>query len=314
LDGAARVERYRRAVVWNYSIISLGGWNMQIVTDRGADLAPEQLAGLDISYAQLLIQLDGKTYRSGVDLDPNTFYEMLGATESFPTTSQPSAGEFAELYRGLAVKDPDIFSIHISSGLSGTLNSARAGANMVPEANITFFDTMTLSVPEGWMVEAAVRMLRAGWPMDAIIAKLEDLRKHINGIFTLNTLKYLIHGGRISHIKGLMASLLNIKPIICVDKVKGMYDTVGQEITLKRAIGKMAETLEQWYPLGTRMRVQLLHGNNMDAVEILRAKMVSLYDCVMEPVTAIAPVLGAHTGPGLVGMSVAPMAVFDDIP
>ena len=287
---------------------------MQIVTDRGADLAPEQLAGLDISYAQLLIQLDGKTYRSGVDLDPNTFYEMLGATESFPTTSQPSAGEFAELYRGLAVKDPDIFSIHISSGLSGTLNSARAGANMVPEANITFFDTMTLSVPEGWMVEAAVRMLRAGWPMDAIIATLEVLRQQINGIFTLNTLKYLIHGGRISHIKGLMASLLNIKPIICVDKVKGMYDTVGQEITLKRAIGKMAETLEQWYPLGTRMRVQLLHGNNMDAVEILRAKMVSLYDCVMEPVTAIAPVLGAHTGPGLVGMSVAPMAVFDDIP
>ena len=287
---------------------------MQIVTDRGADLAPEQLAGLDFSYAQLLIQLDGKTYRSGVDLDPNTFYEMLGATESFPTTSQPSAGEFAELYRGLAAKDPDIFSIHISSGLSGTLNSARAGANMVPEANITFFDTMTLSVPEGWMVEAAVRMLRAGWPMDAIIAKLEDLRKHINGIFTLNTLKYLVHGGRISHIKGLMASLLNIKPIICVDKVKGMYETVGQEITLKRAISKMAETLEQWYPLGTRMRVQLLHGNNLDAVEVLRARMVSLYDCVMEPVTAIAPVLGAHTGPGLVGMSIAPMAVFDDIP
>lgn len=287
---------------------------MQIVTDRGADLAPEQKKDLDLSYIQLVINLDGKSYRSGVDLDANTFYEMLSATESFPTTSQPSAGEFAELYRNLAATDPDIFSIHISSGLSGTINSARAGAAMVPEANVTFFDTMTLSVPEGWMVQAAARMIRAGWPMEAVIAKLEVLRQQVNGIFTLNTLKYLIHGGRISHIKGLVASLLNIKPVIGVEKEKGMYATFGQEITLKRAIGKMAETIEQWYPLGTKLRVQLLHGNNLDAVAILREKMLGLYDCVMEPVTAIAPVLGAHTGPGLVGMSVAPMAVFEDIP
>ncbi len=287
---------------------------MQIVTDRGADLAPEQMQGLNFTYAPLMIQLDGKTYSSGVDLEPNEFYRMLGETESFPTTSQPSAGEFAELYRGLARKDPDIFSIHISSGLSGTLNSAKAGAEMVPEANVTFFDSMTLSVPEGWMVQAAVRMIGAGWQLDKVTAKLEMLRREVNGIFTLNTLKYLIHGGRISHIKGLMASLLNIKPIIGVEKERGMYATFGQEITFKRAIGKMAETLEQWYPLGTRLRVQLLHGNNLESVELLREKMLHLYDCVMEPVTAIAPVLGAHTGPGLVGMSVAPAAAFDDIP
>ena len=287
---------------------------MQIVTDRGADLAPEQLQGLGITHAQLMIQLDGKTYSSGVDLEPNEFYRMLGETESFPTTSQPSAWEFAELYRELAKKDADIFSVHISSGLSGTINSARAGAAMVPEANVTFFDTMTLSVPEGWMVQAAARMIEPGWPMDKVIAKLEVLRQEINGIFTLNTLKYLIHGGRISHIKGLMASLLNIKPIIGVEKEHGMYATFGQEITFKRAIGKMAETLEHWYPLGTRLRVQLLHGNNLDAVELLREKMTHLYDCVMEPVTAIAPVLGAHTGPGLVGMAAAPMAAFEDIP
>jgi len=287
---------------------------MQIVTDRGADLAPEQLQGLGITHAQLMIQLDGKTYSSGVDLEPNEFYRMLGETESFPTTSQPSAGEFAELYRELAKKDADIFSVHISSGLSGTINSARAGAAMVPEANVTFFDTMNLSVPEGWMVEAAARMIKAGWPMDKVIAKLEVLRRETNGIFTLNTLKYLIHGGRISHIKGLMASLLNIKPIIGVEKEHGMYATFGQEITFKRAISKMAETLENWYPLGTRLRVQLLHGNNLDAVELLREKLMNLYDCVMEPVTPIAPVLGAHTGPGLVGMAVGPMAVFEDIP
>jgi len=263
---------------------------------------------------QLLIQLEDKTYRSGIDLDPNTFYEMLSQTESFPTTSQPSAGEFAELYRTLAKKDPEIFSIHISSGLSGTINSARAGADMVPEAKVTFFDTMTLSVPEGWMVEAAARMIGAGWSMERVIAKLEMLREHINGIFTLNTLKYLIHGGRISHIKGLVASLLNIKPVIGVEKEKGMYATFGQEITLKRAMGKLVDVVAHWYPQTSKLRVQLLHGNNLEAVDYLREKMLERFDCHLEPVTAIAPVLGAHTGPGLVGMGVAPMWVFEDLP
>jgi DegV family protein with EDD domain len=287
---------------------------MQIVTDRGADLAPEQKASLDLAYIQLLIHLNDKSYRSGIDIDPNDFYTLLSETDSFPTTSQPSAGEFAELYRDLAKKDPDIFSIHISSGLSGTINAARAGAEMVPEANVTFFDTMTLSVPEGWMVEAAARMFGAGWSVERVIAKLETLREQVNGIFTLNTLKYLIHGGRISHIKGLVASLLNIKPIIGVEKVKGMYDTFGQEITLKRAMGKIVDVVEHWYPSKPKLRVQLLHGNNLEAVEYLREKMLERFDCLMEPVTPVAPVLGAHTGPGLVGLSVAPLSVFADIP
>lgn len=287
---------------------------MQIVTDRGADLAPEQKASLNLAYIQLLIHLNDKSYRSGIDIDPNDFYTLLGETDSFPTTSQPSAGEFAELYRDLAKKDPDIFSIHISSGLSGTINAARAGAEMVPEANVTFFDTMTLSVPEGWMVEAAARMFGAGWSVERVIAKLETLREQVNGIFTLNTLKYLIHGGRISHIKGLVASLLNIKPIIGVEKVKGMYDTFGQEITLKRAMGKIVDVVEHWYPSKPKLRVQLLHGNNLEAVEYLREKMLERFDCLMEPVTPVAPVLGAHTGPGLVGLSVAPLSVFADIP
>ncbi|HEY9088189.1 MAG TPA: DegV family protein [Anaerolineaceae bacterium] len=287
---------------------------MQIVTDRGADLAPEQKASLDLAYIQLLIHLNDKSYRSGIDIDPNDFYTLLSETDSFPTTSQPSAGEFAELYRDLAKKTPDIFSIHISSGLSGTINAARAGAEMVPEANVTFFDTMTLSVPEGWMVEAAARMLGAGWSVERVIAKLETLREQVNGIFTLNTLKYLIHGGRISHIKGLVASLLNIKPVIGVEKVKGMYDTFGQEITLKRAMGKIVDVVEHWYPQKPKLRVQLLHGNNLEAVEYLREKMLERFDCLMEPVTPVAPVLGAHTGPGLVGLAVAPLSVFADIP
>ncbi len=122
---------------------------MQIVTDSAADLSTAQLKEMSIHTVPLSIQLDGKTYRSGIDLQPTEFYSLLKQTESFPTTSQPSPGDFAALYRQLALTDPEILSIHISSGLSGTLNAARSGASMVPEAHVTFFDSMTSLQPIG---------------------------------------------------------------------------------------------------------------------------------------------------------------------
>ncbi|MEN6434726.1 MAG: DegV family protein, partial [Anaerolineaceae bacterium] len=100
---------------------------MQILTDRGADITPEVAEEFGIKFAPLRIILEGKTYTSGVDLDSSAFYKMLEETKSFPTTSMPSAGEFADLYRELAKKDPEILSIHISSGLSGTLSAAKLG-------------------------------------------------------------------------------------------------------------------------------------------------------------------------------------------
>jgi DegV family protein with EDD domain len=284
---------------------------MQIVTDRGADLSPEQLEGLDIHYAGLRITLDGKTYESGVDLDPLTFYQMLLETESFPTTSQPSAGEFADLYRKLAQKDPEILSVHISSGLSGTCNAARLGAEMVPEANVTIWDSKTLSCPLGWQVEMAARMAQSGEKLKEILERLSILREKADGIFTLDTLKYLIHGGRINHITGLLASVLNIKPIIGVEKELGKYVQLAKHITTKRSIQGLAELAAGWYGVGSKLRVQLLHGNNLEGVEFLREKMSQMFDCQWMPTTPVAPVLGAHTGPGLVGMSVSLASVFE---
>jgi DegV family protein with EDD domain len=178
---------------------------MQIVSDRGMDLAPEQMAGLDIHLVPLTLTLDGKSYRSGVDIQPAEFYRLLSATESFPTTSQPSPGDFAEIYRRLAATDPEILSIHISSGLSGTLNAAQAGADLVPEARVTFVDTKTLSGAEGWQVEAAARALKAGWSKEKILNLVARVSAATDTIFTLTTLKYLIHGGRISHLKDCLA-------------------------------------------------------------------------------------------------------------
>jgi DegV family protein with EDD domain len=286
---------------------------MQIVTDRGMDLSPQQEAELTLHFVPLQIILDGKSYAGGVDLQPDEFYRMLEKTNSFPTTSQPSVEEFARLYRKLAETDPEILSIHISSGLSGTINTARAAAESVPEAHITIVDSLSLSAPFGWQVEAAARAIKAGWSMEKIVSMLEQLRTETRGIFTLATMKYLIHGGRISHIRGLLASMLNIKPVIAVETVHGTYAEMGKEITLKRAIQKIVDVVQGWYPAGTKLRVQPLHGNNLEGVEILRQKLLQAFSVHWEPVTAIAPVLGAHTGPTLVGMAVAPQSVFDEL-
>lgn len=287
---------------------------MQIVSDRGMDLSPEQMEGLNIHLAPLIIQLDGKTYVSGVDVQPNEFYKLLRSAEGMPTTSLPSPGDFAELYQELAKEDPDILSVHISSGLSSTFNAARQGARMVPEANIAFFDTMTLSGAEGWQVEAAARAAQAGWPLERILSLLEQVREHTETLFTLPELKYLIHGGRISHIKGLLASVLNIKPVIGVSKEDGRYYQRAQQRTLKRAIRKIVGLIAEDVGEGIPLRVQVMHANNPGDAKTLRDLIDDRFECTWLPVGSIAPVLGAHTGPGLVGVVYAPLEKYPDLP
>lgn len=284
---------------------------MQIVTDHGMDLAPSQKKGLNLHLVPLQITLDGKTYQGGKDLTSEEFYALLQDAEGLPTTSQPSPSDFANLYRKLAEEDPEILSVHISSGLSGTMNSARLGAEMVPEAHVTLVDSKTLSCPFGWQVEGAAHALQAGWPLDKILSYLEVIRTQSNAYYTLGSLKYLVHGGRISHIKGLMAAVLNIKPIIAVDKDTGKYVDVAKERTLKRAIQRIATTVVQRYGEGARVRIQLLHGQNPEGVEELRQALQGQLECHFDPTVAIAPVLGAHTGPSLVGLSAGPLDIFE---
>jgi DegV family protein with EDD domain len=287
---------------------------MKIVSDSGMDMSPEQMQGLDMRLVPLKFTLEGKTYRSGVDIQPDEFYQLLASTESFPTTSQPSPGDIASVYRELAATDPDILSVHISSGLSGTVNSAKSAAAMVPEANVTIWDTKTLSGAEGWQVEAAARAAKAGWPKDKILELLERVRSVTDTLYTLATLKYLIHGGRINHIAGLLAQVLNIKPLIGVEKEHGIYVQHGQARSLDKAILKLADHVAQCFPPGTAMRFQVLHGHNAAGAALLRGRLEQLFKCTFLPAGPIAPVLGAHTGPGLVGVVYAPMAAFPELP
>ena len=289
---------------------------MQIVTDSGVDLllSPDQLAELNIHVVPLVVTMDGRSYREGVDIQPEEFYRLLAETESLPVTSQPSAGDFAETYRRLAATDPEILSIHMTSGLSGTFNSAQTGASMVPEANVTLVDTKTLSAAAGWQVEAAARAARAGWSVEQILEMMERIGAASESAYTLKELKYLIHGGRISHMKGLIASLLNIKPLIGVEKVNGTYVQLGQTRSFKAAVKGLAERITQHHAPGTALRVQVLHSYNPQGAAMLREFIDQRFDCSWLPGGTLSLVLGAHTGPSMVGVAYAPVSAFAEVP
>ncbi|TET97681.1 MAG: DegV family protein [Anaerolineales bacterium] len=289
---------------------------MQIVTDSGTDLSltNEQLSSLNIHVVPLTVTLDEKSYKERVDIQPEEFYQLLEESGNLPTTSQPSAGEFAEIYKKIAATDTDILSIHMSSGLSGTFNSATAGVELVPEANITVIDTKTLSAAAGWQVEAAARAFKAGWSMDKVLALMERIGKASDSLYTLKELKYLIHGGRISHMKGLIATALNIKPLIGVEKVNGTYSQHGQVRTFKGAVKGLVDLITKQHEPGSALRVQVLHSFNPEGAAMLRELVDQQFDCTWLPVHPMSLVLGAHTGPSMVGVAYGALSEFEDIP
>ncbi len=287
---------------------------MQIVTDSGFDLAQQQIGGFKLHTLPLKITLSGVSYRSGIDIQPEEFYKLLEKTEDMPITSTPSPGEFLEIYKDAAEEDPDILSIHISSGLSGTFNSARTASEQVENANITLVDTRSLSVEMGWQIEAAIRGIKAAWKTEKILTLMKKVRETSEVIFTLPDLSYLIHGGRISHLKGLLASLLGIKPLIGVDKEDGKYYDRGKARTFKRAIQAIPAYIADKISPSTTLRAQIAHANNPDAADQLREAMEKIFSCEWLPNCTISPVLGAHTGRGLVGLVFAPLAQLPELP
>lgn len=289
---------------------------MQIVTDTGMDmyLPPELMPEIPIHIVPHTITLDGKSYRSGEEIQADELQKMLMATTSFPVTSQPSAGDFAEMYRKLAAADPDILSIQMSSGLSGTYNAARLGAEMVPEANITVVDTKTLCAALGWQVAASARALKAGWPLEKIVALIEHIGAATESIYTLDELKYLIHGGRISHMKGLLASMLKIRPLIGVEKVGGTYSQLGMARTFETALQGLVDIMLKHHKAGSALRVQVLHSYNQSGVEVLRDLISPIFNCTWMPIQYMSPALAAHTGPSMVGVAFAAADVFEGLP
>ena len=285
---------------------------MKIVTDCAADMSAEELEKLEITQAPLFIQFPEKEVNA-MEISADEFYNRLEAMRpAIPTTAQPSSGIFAEIYRRIAQVEKNILSIHISSGLSGTINSARDGGEQVKsEANVNYWDTLTLSGGERFQVMAAALASRAHWTWHTIQERLEQIREKTEVIYTLDTLEYLARGGRIGRVKAMAGALLNLKPVIRVDS-DGKYSTVSTGRTLGKSINAIAEHLHQKYAL-TPVWVTILHGRFAEEAEILANELKTKLNVKKFEVNRISPVLGVHTGPGIVGAAVVPMELMEDL-
>jgi len=285
---------------------------MKIVTDSAADLTQEEIESLDITVAPLEIQFPEGTVFSE-DISRDDFYTRLRTMwPQIPSTSQPSSGLFANVYKRLAQLKEDVLSIHISSGLSGTINSARLGAAEMVDIAIEHVDSMTLSGGERFQVLAAALASRAGRSKDFILERLQRIRQSTEVIYTLETLAYLAKGGRIGRVQALAGALLHLKPVINVDKKDGKYSTVGKERTMQRALTSITEHLQKTY--GSKpLWVTVLHGQIQDQAEILSSMLQAKLNVAKIEILRISPVLGVHTGPGIVGVAVVPMELMDDL-
>jgi DegV family protein with EDD domain len=285
---------------------------MKIVTDCAADLSAKERDELGIVEAPLYIQFpEGE--ENAADIAPDDFYNRLEAMRpAIPTTAQPSSGLFAELYEKLATTKEQILSIHISSGLSGTLNSAINGAAQLKEKVVSTVDSMTLSGGQRFQVLAAVKAAKAGWDIDAIKERLDAIRAKTEVIYTLETLEYLARGGRIGRVQALAGSVLKLKPIIHVDHADGKYTTLGKGRTIKKNVAEMVNHLAEIYG-DAPLWITVLHGRFQKGADQMKEAMEAGLNVAKMEVTRISPVLGVHTGPGIVGAAVLPMALMEDL-
>jgi DegV family protein with EDD domain len=285
---------------------------MKIVTDCAADMPAEELEKLGITQAPLFIQFpEGEI--NATEISADAFYDRLEAMRpAIPTTAMPSAGLFAELYRKVAQNEKDVLSIHISSGLSGTINAAQDGGEQAkPEVNVNFWDTLTLSGGERFQVLAAALASKAGWTLEAIQERMKRIREKTEVIYTLDTLEYLARGGRIGRVKAIAGALLNLKPVIRVD-TDGKYSTVTTGRTLNKSMAAITDHLYEKYA-HTPLWVTVLHGRFAEKAEALASELKEKLNITKFEVMRISPVLGVHTGPGIVGAAVVPMELMGDL-
>lgn len=272
-----------------------------LVTDSTADLSPQLLKEWQIFVMPLKIIFADRQFIDG-ELTSEDFYTRLAGAETLPKTSQPAPEEFVSLYERILEKYDQIISIHISSGLSGTLNAAHVAMERFRD-KVHLVDSRSISLGIGQLVVEAARGIREGLNAAAIVARVGKVRKNIETIFTLDTLEYLHKGGRIGRVEGFLGSLLNIKPVIRVNE-EGVYVPVCKTRSREKALEAIVKTLEQ---AAQGRRVQALgvaHGQARDAARQLQVKLEELFQVKTSLHAQVGPVIGVHTGPGTVGASV----------
>lgn len=284
---------------------------MKVVTDAASNISPERAAELGVEVVPFQVTFMGKTYRDGVDIQPEDLYRMYSENPNeYPETSQPSVGDFVKSYEKIG--EEEILSVHLSSGLSGAYSSAEHAARMVANKAVTVIDSRMVGPALGWMVEVAAHGINSGWTKERILDAMKLVKENTITMVSFTDLRYLLHSGRVNHLKGIIASIMKLKPIIGMNDEDGRYSNLGQGMTLSRVVQKMTELVHARYGQ-EKIRLQLMYGSNMASVDQLRESLSAMMTTVEDKVVPVTLVLGAHAGPTVFGLAAVPQSIFDKL-
>jgi len=265
-----------------------------VVTDSTADLPDEWRERYGIEIVPLKVLFGKETFRDRVDMTSNEFFTRLAASTSLPTTSAPSPGEFAEVYRRLAQDHDGCISIHIGTRLSATAEAARVGAQAVEGFKVNVIDSQTVSMPMAFLCRVAAQCNS----LDEATAAVEQRVKKCRVLALLDTLRYLEMGGRLSRAQAMIGTMLDLKPLLLVSE-NAEIKPVDRVRTRSRAIPRMVEFFRSEMPVET---VAVMHAQAKDEAEQIAGELRRELPDLEIPIGQIGCVLGTHTGPKALGL------------
>ncbi len=273
---------------------------LKIVTDSTSDLPPEAVAALGITVVPLSILFGDEELLDGVDIQSDQFFRRLAREAVSPTTTQPASGLFRAAYEKLiAGGATEILSIHVSSKLSGTIESARQAAVGLEGARIEHVDSRTVSLGLGVGVMEAAKAALAGASLDEVQARAVDMFRRTHIFVTLDTLEYLRRGGRLSRGQEFIGTLLKVKPILGLED--GEVVALGRVRTRQRAIEDLLGRCADLRPIEHAF---VMHGTTPDEAQYVRDRLAAIDDHATITMGRVTPVIGVHAGPGVLAVGV----------
>ncbi len=272
-----------------------------VLTDSAADLPAALVEKYEIWVIPLYLTMGENTWRDGVDITPNQFYELLKNSSEFPKTSQPSVGDFQQIFRELAQEAQSIVAVLVSSELSGTVASAQTAKELLPEIPVEIIDTASVSMMEGYIVLAAARAAAEGCDLGEVSAAARSLLGKTHVYFVVDTFEYLHRGGRIGAAARLVGSALNIKPVLEIQD--GIAHPAAQVRTKRKALSKVVQLIREQAPSGRDIRMTVINVAAVEEATQFRKELMEVFNPLEMLMTDCSPVLGAHVGPGTVGVA-----------
>ncbi|MEC9098998.1 MAG: DegV family protein [Chloroflexota bacterium] len=267
-----------------------------LVTDSTCDLPESVVKDKNITVIPLNVHFGEETFLDGIDLQSNEFFEKLSTSEIHPQTSQPSVGRFVETYNDLLKKHDSILSLHISSKLSATYNSALQAQKEIGNENIKVIDSMNGTLGLGAIVHHIADLNQKGESFENLVKEAEKIIPNAIFMGLVPTLEYLAKGGRIGKARAFMGSLLKIKPILSA--VDGEIQSVGKARTLIKGMDFIVDEMKN----RKISKLFIVHANHEERANLLKEKTKDLIDPKDVIIAEFGPVVGTHLGPGAFGV------------